>query len=357
METKKLEFFFCIFLFSLLAGHQKVGGSSHHHHHHTHRHPYVFKPSKLFVFGDSYADTGNIAKSQANSWKFPYGITFPGKPVGRFSDGRVLTDYIAKFVGIKSPIPYRLRKYAAKRIRYGINFAYGGTGVFNTLVPLPNMTTQIDFLQQLIHDAVYSCSDLQSSVALVSLAGNDYSAFTARNGSAQGLQSFIPLVVTQLATNLKRIHGLGVRKVAVTTLEPLGCLPRSTAMSSFQMCNGTQNAAVSYHNLLLQQAVAKLNNESKDSAFVVLDLYGSFMSVFKNKGEHPGSSKFVNPFKPCCVGISQAYSCGSVDGSGVKKYTICNDPESAFFWDTVHPTQEGWHAVYSALQASLEQLH
>lgn len=48
---------------------------------------------KLFVFGDSYADTGN-SKPDAGSWKLPYGLTFPGKPSGRFSDGRILTDYI-----------------------------------------------------------------------------------------------------------------------------------------------------------------------------------------------------------------------------------------------------------------------
>lgn len=48
---------------------------------------------KLFVFGDSYVDTGNLGNS-ANSWKKPYGFTFPGKPAGRFSDGRVLTDFV-----------------------------------------------------------------------------------------------------------------------------------------------------------------------------------------------------------------------------------------------------------------------
>ena len=50
---------------------------------------------KLFVFGDSYADTGNWEKFAA-SWKEPYGFTFPGKPAGRFSDDRVLTDYIGR---------------------------------------------------------------------------------------------------------------------------------------------------------------------------------------------------------------------------------------------------------------------
>lgn len=60
---------------------------------------------KLFVFGDSYADTGNIKKSASPSWKEPYGITFPGKPAGRFSDGRVLTDYVGSFPSL-SVSPY-----------------------------------------------------------------------------------------------------------------------------------------------------------------------------------------------------------------------------------------------------------
>lgn len=70
-------------------------GHDHHHHHELlHRRGNGFGATKLFVFGDSYADTGNIQKSIGGSWKEPYGVTFPGKPAGRFSDGRVLTDYI-----------------------------------------------------------------------------------------------------------------------------------------------------------------------------------------------------------------------------------------------------------------------
>lgn len=66
-----------------------------------------------------------------------------------------------------------------------MNFAFGGTGVFDTLVVNPNMTTQIDFFQQVIKEAVYSPADLKSSLALVSAAGNDYSTYVAVNGSAE----------------------------------------------------------------------------------------------------------------------------------------------------------------------------
>lgn len=89
----------------------------------------------------------------------------------------------AKYLKVKSPIPYRYRKLMPQHVKYGMNFAFGGTGVFNTLVPLPNMTNQIDFLQQLIKDKVYSALDLTNSVALVSVAGNDYSHFLQTNGS------------------------------------------------------------------------------------------------------------------------------------------------------------------------------
>ncbi|KAF7804316.1 GDSL esterase/lipase [Senna tora] len=313
-------------------------------------------PTKLFVFGDSYADTGNIGRDGSKSWKTPYGVTFPGKPAGRFSDGRVLTDYIAKYLGVRSPVPYKFRKSMPEYLKYGMNFAYGGTGVFNTSSPSPNMTLQIDFLQDLINHKVYSSYDLSNSVALVSVAGNDYSFYLAtNNGSTQGLASFISSVVNQTIKNVVRIQGLGVKKIAVSGLQPLGCLPETTASSSFQECNDTFNTFVTLHNTLLTQALSKLNQTTNGTpSIVVLDLYDSFMSVLN----HPTTHNIQNELKPCCVGVSSEYSCGSVDDNNVKKYSVCDDPKSAFFWDLVHPTQAGWHAIYNQLRATtaLQQL-
>ncbi|WMV44479.1 hypothetical protein MTR67_037864 [Solanum verrucosum] len=368
---------FFIFSFFLITGFlwgiRVEGLRRHHHHHHHHRHQnnhnnpksykndqkdhqfYNFKPTKMFVFGDSYVDTGNNRKSMANSWKQPYGLTFPGKPSGRFSDGRVLTDYLAKFLGLKSPVPYRWMKYATNRLRNGINFAYGGTGVFNTTVPEPNMTTQIDFFQKLMAESVYTRADIeQYSLFLLSLAGNDYGAYLANGGTVQDIPAFITSVVNQLVVNMKRVNKLGAKKIAVTALEPLGCLPQSTILNSFQQCNATENIAVDLHNSLLQQAVAKLNNETMGSTFVILDLFSSFNSVLASKGVQ-GSTRFETPLKPCCLGISNKYSCGSMNVKGEKMYTVCNDPKSAFFWDTVHPTEAGWHAVYTNLKSTLTQ--
>lgn len=326
-----------------------------------------FRPNKLFVFGDSYADTGNNPVSVASSWKYPYGITFPGKPTGRFSDGRVLTDFFARYMRVKSPTAYRWRKYGGERsTSSGMNFATGGTGVFQTLAPGPNMTTQIHFLSRLLADGFFSATDLRSSVALVTLAGNDYAAYMASgNATMEGLRAFVPKVVNQLVVNLRLIKEVGVTKVAVTALQPLGCLPRATVDANFQSCNATENAAVSFHNLLLNQALTDLNRNAaycdklpqNEPPFVLLDLYSSFTSVLNTTATPAaGESKFGNALEPCCKGIGAEYYCGSVDVNGTKMYTVCQRPESAFFWDSVHPTQRGWQAVYSVLRSNLQQI-
>ncbi|CAN1357503.1 GDSL esterase/lipase At5g03610, partial [Linum perenne] len=310
---------------------------------------------KLFVFGDSYADTGNVRKSISTSWKVPYGITFPGRPAGRFSDGRVLTDYLGG-----SPLtrlPFLAFILVLFLLGYGMNFAFGGTGVFNTLSPDPNMTTQIDLFQQLLTQRTYSAWDLHNSVALVSVAGNDYATFLSTNRSLDEMPAFISQVVNQTTQNLLRLKSMGIKKIVVTGLQPLGCLPATTSFNSFQQCNETRNQLVALHNFLLRQTIADLNPNNGTAAdgntFVLLDLFQAFMAVLDQK-QAAGGKVTWNPLKPCCVGMSSGEGCGSVDVStGGKRYTVCEDPKAAFFWDTVHPTQEGWRAVYFALKSNL----
>lgn len=311
--------------------------------------------TKLFVFGDSYVDTGNGGR-QATSWKKPYGIIFPGKPTGRYSDGRVFTDYIASWMGIRSPIPYRWRKMGKKVEGHGMNFAYGGTGVFDTLVKAPNMTTQINLFQQVLEEKLYTKRDLKSSIALVSLAGNDYAAYFAGNGTIQSLPAFTTSLIRQLSLNMKHIHGMGVRKVAIMAIQPLGCLPQVSALTSYPNCSVTGNSISKFHNQILEKSVQKLNKETKDSVYIKVDIYSAFTAAMKSQEHHPGTSKFKDPLKQCCRGVNSAYSCGDVDKNGAYKYVVCKKPNSAFFWDSVHPTQAGWDAVFSALKSSLHIL-
>ncbi|XP_019150813.1 PREDICTED: GDSL esterase/lipase At5g03610-like [Ipomoea nil] len=307
-------------------------------------------PEKLFVFGDSYADTGNWPPTNASgSWREPFGMTFPGKPSGRWSDGRVLTDYIAEYLGLGSPQPYNLWKGDGEEKQYGMNFAYGGTGVFDyTNVDGPNMTTQINHLQQLLQQNAYAKHDLTSSVALVTSVGNDY-----RNYHGDILE-FVESVTKQLSMNLKRIHEMGIPKVAITAMQPLGCLPFiAFATGSYPNCYEKTNDFTRLHNQMLKQRVDKLNEETDGSPFGIVDLYAAFTTALNiQNDQQPGKSSFPRRLKPCCYG-----KCGEVDDeSGKKEYELCDDPKKAFFWDMAHPSQQGWFAVYSALKPSLPHL-
>nr|GMD44446.1 GDSL esterase/lipase At5g03610-like [Ipomoea batatas] len=315
-----------------------------------------FRPTKLFVFGDSYSDTGNFRKIESFSWKQPYGITFPGKPFGRFSDGRVLPDYIAEFLGVKSPTPFRWINHAQHRLQYGMNFAFGGTGVFDTFIPGLNMTTQIEYLQKLIDDSVYTNSDLHSSMALLTVCGNDYMAYLSLGGTKEGLPAYTRKVINQVAADMKHLHNMGVKKVSVSSMQPLGCLPRATVHSSHRQCNESLNAGVMLHNSMLKEMVARLNSQTPDSPYFILDLFSPFITIMKQKKlPQEGSRRFETPLKPCCVGVSKEYDCSGVDKKGVKMYTMCSDPNATFFWDSAHPTQAGWSAVYDSLKATLHE--
>ena len=98
-------------------------------------------------------------------------------------------------MGIKSPTPYRYRKL--RSIKYGMNFAYGGTGVFDTWVAAPNMTEQIYLFEQLLQEKIYTRYDLKFSTALVSASGMDYRIYLARRGSLRvsALLHGLPLVL------------------------------------------------------------------------------------------------------------------------------------------------------------------
>ncbi|KAF3779694.1 GDSL esterase/lipase [Nymphaea thermarum] len=106
-----------------------------------------------------------------------------------------------------------------------------------------HLNIKIDLYEQLIRFGDYSESDLNSSIALVSVAGNDYGTYFTKNGKPE------------TAVNLKWILGFGVQKVAVMGLPPVGCILLRTANTSYARYDASDNKLAVYHNYLLQKAV------------------------------------------------------------------------------------------------------
>ncbi|CAL0327866.1 unnamed protein product [Lupinus luteus] len=308
---------------------------------------------KLFVFGDSYVDTGNYLNS--TSYKSPNGITFPGHPSGRFGNGHILTDYLASFFKIGNPTPYALKN--SSNLQNGMNFAFGGTGVFKTMIDGPNLTVQIDSFEQLIKQNVYSKSDVESSIVLVNTGSNDYITFLLKDKNLIGIAKYIKSLGDEFSINLKRIHSLGANKIIVSLLEPMGCYPAISVASSYHDCINQLNKVSRYHNKMILQNVEGLNKKSGKLVFTTLDLYNSFLSTIKDmQKSHQENSTLMNPLQPCCAPVKGVYECGTVDENGKNEYNLCKKPELSFFWDIVHPSQNGWYSIFKKLEPSLSQI-
>uniref|UniRef100_A0A0E0M4P8 GDSL esterase/lipase n=1 Tax=Oryza punctata TaxID=4537 RepID=A0A0E0M4P8_ORYPU len=299
---------------------------------------------QLWVFGDSYADTGNLGnlgRELTHAWYYPYGVTFPRHPTGRFSDGRVLTDFVASAVGIATPVAYKLRRrgHGGELVSRGMNFAVGGSGVLDTGYFQRNISTQIDLFQKQLR----GCGP--TGVALVVVSGNDYSAVVEKNnGTSEAAIAYIPTVVRGLREQLRRLRDdVGMRKVVVTNLHPMGCTPYFTRSLNYSACDPLANAGSDQHNAALRSVLHDL--DPANTTFLLLDLHTPFVALI--------DAKFPVRLRPCCETFTADGYCGQEDDGGKKQYTVCDDPERHFYWDDVHPTQAAWAAVADAFTPAI----
>lgn len=99
----------------------------------------------------------------------------------------------------------------------------------------------------------------------------------------QDLPAFAEQLVNQISVNLERIHNIGVSKIAVGFVAPLGCLPLVSVGSSYQNCSDEANLLANYHNNLLSQKVQDMNNNQTSGSglpvYITLDLYSAFLNT------------------------------------------------------------------------------
>lgn len=310
----------------------------------------------VWVFGDSYADTGNLGdlgRELTREWYDPYGTTFPGRPAGRFSDGRVLTDFIASAMGVPTPVAYKLRRGAARGlVARGMNFAVGGAGVMDTGNFQRNIGEQIDLFQAQRPPPPPSARGCDAGVAVVVVSGNDYSYAADKDNSTSAAIAYIPAVVRQLREQLLRLRDeAGMRKVVVTNLHPMGCTPLFTRALNYTACDPLANAGAAQHNAALQSVLAALDPANR--TFLLLDLNTPFAALVD--GAATAEERFAEPRRPCCESFSADGHCGQQDDSGRRQYTLCSDPSKHFYWDDVHPTQAAWAAVARTFRPMIQE--
>ena len=112
----------------------------------------------IFAFGDSTIDPGNnnglIGLSAIFSSDHPpYGKDFPGHiPTGRFSNGKLATDFLVSNLGIKEFLPaYLDPKLTDTDLVTGVNFASAGSGIdnaTNTIAGIASTGKQLEWFDE-----------------------------------------------------------------------------------------------------------------------------------------------------------------------------------------------------------------
>ncbi|CAN1333946.1 GDSL esterase/lipase At3g26430 [Linum perenne] len=249
----------------------------------------------IFNFGDSNSDTGGLSAAfgQAGS---PAGETFFHHPAGRYSDGRLVIDFIG--------------------------------GVYSKLLPKPDHFTR----------ALYTFD----------IGQNDLTSAYFLNMTTPQVMAQIPDVLAQFKVVLKSVYSQGGRHFWIHGTGPIGCLAYvldrvPTTEFDKTGCAIPVNRAALWFNLELKRLVRELRRELPLAAITYVDVYSVKYELIRHAKLHG----FTASITACCgyggkYNYSREIGCGGKmkrkDGVTVEAKS-CKDPSVYVNWDGVHFTE------------------
>uniref|UniRef100_A0ACD5Z1P1 Uncharacterized protein n=1 Tax=Avena sativa TaxID=4498 RepID=A0ACD5Z1P1_AVESA len=322
----------------------------------------------LFVFGDDFVDNGNLpltdpVTQMSRQWAYPYGSNYvdtagnprPNTPSGRFSNYKIQSDFIATILGLEEAPPAHALTAEKTCDPSGMTFAHGGAGVFDTTSAnkVPTLAKQVDTFRKMVKDGTISQQILSRSVALVAISGNDYYTSNGVIGLAtpNDINAYIGKVTKEIAANVEQLQKLGVAKVIVNNLHPIGCNPSQTRTNNYTVCDVFGNLGATVHNNNLKQVMADKKNVH------IVDLYTAFANIVDHvpgKGQEL-SKQFKRKLSPCCESFDSKGFCGQQSDSSEHLYEVCDKSNKFFYWDDMHPTHAGWEAVMKQVEMPLRE--
>nr|XP_016490788.1 PREDICTED: GDSL esterase/lipase At2g04570-like [Nicotiana tabacum] len=266
----------------------------------------------IIVFGDSSVDSGNnnYIQTIAKSDFMPYGRDFAGgRPTGRFSNGRITTDFISEAAGLKPTVPaYLDPAYNISDFAVGVSFASAGTGYDNAtadvlgVIPLwkeleyykeyqKKLRTYLGDAKanEVISEALYA-----SSLGTNDFLENYYTMPQRRSQyTVDQYQSFLIGIAKNFVTNL---YNLGARKISLGGLPPMGCMPleRTSNMANGNECLESYNVVSMNFNDKLSDLVIELNKELSGIQVVLSNPYNIMLQMIKKPSLYGTSFPFFS---------------------------------------------------------------
>ncbi|KAG6498627.1 GDSL esterase/lipase APG-like [Zingiber officinale] len=303
----------------------------------------------IFTFGDSSVDVGNnnYLKTLFRADFPPYGRDFPNhQATGRFCNGKLATDLTADTLGFTSYAPAYLSPQASgSNLLIGANFASAGSGYSDDT---SNSAHAIPLSQQLEYFREYqsrlpqvaggqTSSIITESLYVVSTGSSDFIQNYYVNPllfKTQSPAQFSAFLVGIYANFIRDLYHLGARRIGVTNLPPLGCVPVSITLYGHGSggCIGFLNAAAQEFNRQINASTESLTREFPDLRISIFDIYQPFYDLVNR----PADFGFFESRRGCC-------------GTGTVETTVflcnphsigtCPNATGYVFWDAVHPSE------------------
>ncbi|GFZ04219.1 GDSL-like Lipase/Acylhydrolase superfamily protein [Actinidia rufa] len=342
----------------------------------------------IITFGDSAVDVGNndylhtIYKANYP----PYGRDFINQiPTGRFCNGKLATDLTADTLGFTTyPPAYLSPQASGNNLLIGANFASAASGFddktaimnvkillsfpfsgnkqsnspFNALQLQSDPTNvsvsfvlqhAIPLSQQLEYYKEYqakltqvagaqkAASILKDGLYLLSAGSSDFfqnyyvNPFLYKVYTPDQYSAYLVGIFTNF---VKDLYGLGARRIGVTSLPPIGCLPAARTLFGYHEsgCVSRFNTDAQQFNKKIKAAATGLPKQLPGLKIAVFDIFKPLYDLVQT----PSKFGFSEATRGCC-------------GTGTVETTIflcnpkspgtCSNATQYVFWDSVHPSQ------------------
>ncbi|XP_039065451.1 GDSL esterase/lipase At5g14450-like [Hibiscus syriacus] len=314
----------------------------------------------VYTLGDSNSDTGSDSATFGRIPP-PYGETFFRKPAGRYSDGRLIIDFIANELKLPSFLSAYLDAVDSN-FRHGASFAVYGSTIQPAVGKLidagfnpVSLDVQLLQFQQFKERAselydqgrntyrLPKPEEFSKALYMLDIGQNDLT-YAVVTTSIEQIKESIPNLINQFAAAIEKLFQQGARFFWIHNTGPLGCLPVSVLLGRPKPgnidqagCVKSQNELSQEFNKQLKDRVSQLRDKLHGARLIYVDIYSAKYTLI-NEAHKYG---FVDPLINCCGHFGDyTVQCGKTAVvNGTEHFgAACSDPSKRISWDGTHYT-------------------
>lgn len=275
---------------------------------------------KLYIFGDSLSDVGNVQAATTSLAPLVSPTPGPYYYNGRFSNGPNCAEVLSSGLGLGPVLP---------SVSGGNDYAYGGALATGTTFPTSLVVQDID-------DQVTQYLGAHPAASPTAL----YVVYAGSNDVLSN-PGDVASPVASLTASMQKLYNAGARHILAPNLPLLGLIPRNNGNAANA---AAANTATTQFNSDLATALDQFQGLHPDLVLYRLDVAKFFADLIA----HPADFGFTNVTDSAAPGLEPGDQ--TYDTS-----LLVHNPDQYLFWDDLHPTRAGQELLGEAALAAVPE--